>query len=293
MTPATWAHQRAPRTAVAVAAVVLAGYALSGVFVVGADERGVVTQLGRVVAADVAPGVHYHAPWPFGRAESPRARIVEGSGAGGYAGGPAAGAVERLEYLTGDRSLVEAGVGVKYEVRDAAAMLAVAGDARELVRRVAGSAVAEAVGLATLDDVLSERVAGVEEAAGARAQATLDALHSGVRLTAVRVEEPRPAGAASDACARARDAVAGRRGASAEAEAYRTRMAALARGEAAALDAAAREHGARAVSDATAEATRFGALLTEYRSDPDAVRDRLYRETMSEVLGRVQTRLVD
>jgi len=282
-------RRSAGRTAAVTAAIVLALYALSGVYVVGGGERGLVTRLGRLAADDVAPGVRYHAPWPFERVESLRLRVVETAEADG---GAPRGA-RRLEFLTGDRNLVEAGVAVEYEVTDPVAAVALAGDAPLVVRRLAESALADAVGRTTLDDVLGQRAAAVESRAAAQVQGKLDALRAGIRVVAVRLEGACLAGHAAAAHARLGEAIAARHTATRAAEAYRARIEGLAAGESAALLASVNRHRARVVSEAEGEAARFTALLAEYRSNPGAVRDRLYRETMQDALGRVRTRVVD
>jgi membrane protease subunit HflK len=47
-----------------IVAVILLLYALSGIFIVAPDERGIVLRFGRVVR-EVDPGPGYHLPWPF------------------------------------------------------------------------------------------------------------------------------------------------------------------------------------------------------------------------------------
>src|SRR5574341_2329148 len=47
-----------------IVAVILVLYALSGIFIVAPDERGIVLRFGRMVR-DVDPGPGYHLPWPF------------------------------------------------------------------------------------------------------------------------------------------------------------------------------------------------------------------------------------
>ena len=50
---------------------------------------------------------------------------------------------------------------------------------------------------------------------------------------------------------------------------------------------------ARVVNEATGEASRFSAVLTEYLKAPDVTRKRLYLETMEEVLGSVDKVIID
>ena len=47
-----------------IVAIALALYALSGIYIVAPDERGVVLRFGRVVR-EADPGPGYHLPWPI------------------------------------------------------------------------------------------------------------------------------------------------------------------------------------------------------------------------------------
>jgi membrane protease subunit HflK len=282
------------RIAVITLVAVAALYAASGTYVVDPGERGVVTRFGRLVAGDVAPGVRYHAPWPFERSASPSVRVVETAAAVESArdGERGRAARRRVEFLTGDRCLVESGVAIEYEVTSPAAVVLAAQDATLLVRRAAESALAGAVARATIDDVLGAGVAGIEREARGEVQAVLDACRAGISVTAVRLDGPGLAGLAAGAQARARSAAGERQDMVREAHGYRERISGLARGEAGALAAGAEAYRRRATSTAEGEAARFTALLEEYRREPTLVRDRLYIETMQDVLGSVRKHVV-
>ena len=70
-----------------------------------------------------------------------------------------------------------------------------------------------------------------------------------------------------------------------QADAYANRVLAQARGEAAQALETAEAYRAQVVNGATGEASRFGAILNEYRKAPEVTRKRMYLETMEEVLG--------
>lgn len=282
------------RIAVVTLVAVVALYAASGTYVVGPGERGVVTRFGRLVSEDVAPGVHYHAPWPFERIARPDVRVVETAAAveSTQSGEGRRAARRRIEFLTGDRCLVESGVAVEYEVTSPASVVVAAEDATLLVRRAAESALAEAIARATIEDVLGAGAARIEREAAGRVQALLDGCRAGIRIKAVRLDGPGPAGLAARAQARALSAAGERQQLVGDANGYRARISGLARGEAGALAAGAEAYRRRATSAAEGEAARFTALLEEYRRAPTVVRDRLYLETMETVFGRAQKHVV-
>jgi modulator of FtsH protease HflK len=282
------------RIAVVTLVAVAALYAASGTYVVGSDERGVVTRFGRLVADDVAPGVHYHAPWPFERIACPGVSVVETAAAvePEQSGEGRRATRRRIEFLTGDRCLVESGVAVEYEVTSPADVVLAAEDATLFVRRAAECALVGLVAGATIDDVLGSGAARIEREAADQVQAVLDANRAGIRVKAVRLDGPGPAGLAAGAQARALSAVDERQRMVRDANGYRARISGLARGESGALAAGAQAYGRRATSTAEGEAARFTALLEAYRREPTVVRDRLYLETMQTVFARVQKHVV-
>ena len=78
-----------------------------------------------------------------------------------------------------------------------------------------------------------------------------------------------------------------------QADAYANRVLAQARGEAAQALETAEAYRAQVVNGATGEASRFGAILNEYRKAPEVTRKRMYLETMEEVLGRLDKVIID
>ena len=78
-----------------------------------------------------------------------------------------------------------------------------------------------------------------------------------------------------------------------EADAYANTVLAGARGQAAQLLEEAEGYRAQVVNQAEGEASRFSAVLTEYKKAPEVTRKRLYLETMEEVMGRVDKVIID
>jgi len=266
--------------ALSVLAALTAAYAASGLYAVRSDERAVVTRFGTVVG-EAPPGVHYHAPWPFGAAVTPRVAVREAAGA-------AEPERRALELLTGDRCLVECVVGLECEVPQAAAAIAAAGDVHALSRAAAEAAVAEAVARSTFAEVVGAGLARIETEATAATQAALDRAGVGVRVISVTLASVALPGDAGRAAARADSIGTLADAAVSAARDHRSRLSQLARGESASLLAAARSHGERVAREAERESARFAMLLAEYRNAPAETRERLRRETLEEVLGSVR-----
>ena len=78
-----------------------------------------------------------------------------------------------------------------------------------------------------------------------------------------------------------------------EAQAYSNDILPKAKGSAARQTADAQAYKARIVADAEGEASRFAQLSLAYERAPAVTRQRLYYETMEEVLGNTNKVLVD
>lgn len=82
-------------------------------------------------------------------------------------------------------------------------------------------------------------------------------------------------------------------GAELEAQAYANDILPKAKGSAARQMEDSQAYKARIVADAEGEASRFAKLLEAYERSPGVTRQRLYYETMEEVLGSTNKVLVD
>jgi modulator of FtsH protease HflK len=78
-----------------------------------------------------------------------------------------------------------------------------------------------------------------------------------------------------------------------EAEAYANDVVPRARGNAARLIQSAEAYREQVIAEADGETDRFMALLTEYQRAPDVTRQRLYYETIEQVLGGANKVILD
>lgn len=51
-------------------------YLLSGIYMVGSDEMGVVVMFGKVIENHVPPGIHYRLPWPLTTVNTPQVTAI-------------------------------------------------------------------------------------------------------------------------------------------------------------------------------------------------------------------------
>lgn len=285
--------RRVARLAVAAA---VAMYVVSGVYVVQPDERGVVTRFGRLVAADVQPGLHYRIPWPVDSVASPQVTSIKRMSVGYKV-------VDRLrglqpepreaQFVTGDANIIEVQLLIQYVVKAPAEFLFAVEEPHWLVRRVGESALAEKVGVMAVDEILTTAKIEIATTVRERAQEMLDDYGAGIEIVAAHLQEVSPPREVADSFRDVASAREDRNRITQEANGYANRVVPTGRGEAAGLVTAAAGYRAEKVAAAEGEAARFTAILAEYRRAPATTRERIYIEVMEQVLKRVGKYVLD
>ena len=294
-------HGRGPVNPWLIVAIVLLLYAASGIFIIAPDERGIILRFGRVVR-EVDPGPGYHLPWPFEEVLKPSVTQIRKDEFGfrTVAVGPPARYrdvdVEAL-MLTGDENIVKlqfiAQYKVKTEARGAIDFLFNVRDPQATVRDAAEAAMREVVGRNQIDDALTEGKERIQEEAQQLLQEVLDRYQIGLEIVTVKLQDVDPPDQVSDAFKDVISAQQDRERLINEASGYANDVVPKARGQAAQLLNEAEAYKAAKVQDATGAAQRFIALHDEYMKAKEVTRQRLYLETMEEVLGKMDKILLD
>lgn len=253
---------------------------LSGIYTVDAQERAVVLRFGAYVAT-AEPGPHWHLPWPIEAVEKVNVTQVRQ-------------VTERADMLTQDENIVDVELKVQYRVNSAQQYLVSQADPDATLRQVTKSAVREVVGRNKMDFVLSgEGRQEVSQQTRQILQERLDYYASGLDVSEVNFQNVQAPEAVQDAFADAIKAREDQVRLTNEAEAYANGRLPKAGGTAARELAEATAYRDRLIAQASGEADRFLKLLKEYRKAPRVTRDRLYLETMSEVLGNATKIVID
>ena len=259
--------------------LLVALWALTGVYMVDAAERGVVLRFGAYHASTL-PGLRWHLPWPVEQVE--KINI---------------GATQGLDYqgsmLTRDENIVIVDLVVQYRRTDPQAYLFNMRDPEKTLRDVTASAIREIVGKNLLDFILTDGREEVATQAQDLLQATLDSYGAGVTIFEVNLQEaqfPREVeGSVQDAIKARED----RERRILEAESYSNQILPGARGEAEKRRQDAEAYRAETVATAEGESDRFLQILLQYEKAPAVTRERLYLETLEEILANSTKVLVD
>jgi membrane protease subunit HflK len=261
-------------------ALVLVGiWALTGFYVVDAAERGVVTRFGEYVET-TEPGLRWHVPWPIEARQVVNVESIEG-------------VQEQTRMLTSDENLVDINLAVQYRRAEPVSYVFNVRDPDQTLKEVSESAIREIVGRSPLDFVLEEGRQEITARTKELVQRTLDSYKTGIEVTTVNLQG---VSVPEQVQSSQRDAIKAREDKerlALEAQAYANDILPKARGSASRQTEDASAYKSRIVADAEGEAQRFAQLLESYERAPGVTRQRLYYETIEEVLGNTNKVLVD
>ena len=262
---------------------------LTGLYIVQANEEAVITRFGGYDRS-VGPGLHFHLPVPIEKAElvpvtNQNKTVIGGS--------PAAAAPDESLMLTGDENIVDLSFTVQWHVSSAANYLFKVRDPDDAVKAVAESAMREVVGRSALKSILTNGRGDVQAQTAALMQKILDHYQAGISVDAVQIQNANPpqevVPAYQDIARAGQDA----QSAINDANTYRNRVVNEAKGEASKIIQAGEGYKVQVVREAQGQAARFDQLYSQYRRAPAVTRQRLYIETMQEVLSHNRKVIVD
>jgi membrane protease subunit HflK len=259
--------------------VLVAIWAATGLYKVDAAERAVVTRFGQYVAT-TEPGLRWHLPWPIEARQIINVESVEGFS-------------DQTRMLTSDENLVDINIAVQYRRAEARSFAFNVRDPESTLGEVSESAIREIVGRSKLDFVLEEGRQEIAALTKELIQRTLDSYQVGIEVTSVNLQG---VGVPEQVATAQRDAIKAREDRerlALEAQAYSNDILPKAKGSAARQIEDAQAYKARIVADAAGEAERFTTLLAAYERAPGVTRQRLYFETMEQVLANANKVLVD
>lgn len=281
---------------VAVAALWL----VSGVYRVNSDELGVVTRFGEFHRLS-NPGLNYRLPYPIESVSFPSVTSVNRVeiGKNSVAENPViresrmammdsvANPLSENLMLTGDRNIVDIDFEVQWKI-DAARpqdYLFNVRDPEGTVISVAKSAMREVVARNDLGDILTIAQSKIAEETKELMQGMLSAYGAGIEVIAVNLSRPDVPVDVIGEFQDVKRAEQDKETKETKAEGYRNDILPQARGAAIQMIQEAEAYKARVVAEASGDASRFNAVYKEYVGAKEVTRERMYLETMEQVLG--------
>jgi membrane protease subunit HflK len=200
---------------------------------------------------------------------------------------------EEALMLTGDENIVEALMVVQYRVADPSKYLFRLHRPDEALHAATQVALRSTVGNMTIDQVMIEERAKVQDDARVFIQRLMDDYQSGLAITEVKLQAADPPDAVKDAfhdVVRARE---DRERLINQARGYQADLVPRARGSAEQILREAEAYQEQRVLRAQGEAARFRSVLAEYAKAKGVTRDRLHLETIEKVLPEIDKLVLD
>jgi len=284
-----WLKRSLPRVAPLAVVLIALVWLASGIYMVGPGHVGVVRTFGKETAR-TEPGLNYRFPWPIQRADVVSVEQIRRVEVGFRTGQRVH---EEALMLTGDENIVEAQIVVQYRVADPAKFLFRLREPEVALRAATEVALRSTVGSMTIDQVMIEERAKVQDDARIFIQRLMDAYESGLVITDVKLQAADPPDAVRDAfhdVVRARE---DREKVINQARGYQADILPKARGEAQKILREAEGYKEQRVLIAQGESSRFLSVLAEYEKAKDVTRDRLHLETMEKILPDSEKVILD
>jgi regulator of protease activity HflC (stomatin/prohibitin superfamily) len=303
-------------------------WALSGVKLLGDDQRGVYERFGAPVAV-LGPGFHVMLPWPLGRMRPVEYGVTHTIAVGAEQGPDAyekSAKAERIgaedipqanmnrlwdtahateaEYLVASQAQGQQGfqevngeilVIYRTGLSDEAAMQSVYGSDNQttVVQQESNRLMTRFFSSHTLDQVLGGQREGLQETLRADLQGAVNADHAGVDIVAVLIDAIHPPAGAAAAYHSVQAAEINADASVAQATAHATRTAGEAQQEAHQATTAAEATAVEKVQAATGDAYQFNADRNAYRASPPAFLLERRARNLTPALRGVRLMVVD
>ena len=271
-------------TLVAGALLIVGLWAYNSIYTVAPNEVGVELQFGRPKAELSNPGLHFHL-WPVETVEKVSVTVNQTSIGGSTTG---RSANEAGLMLSGDQNIADVRFTVFWSVANPIEYLFNVRDPEDMVRLAAESAMREVVGRRPADDIFRDDQGGIALQVQDITQSIVNTYQAGVTISQINIEYAAPPSEVADAFNEVQRAEQDEDRVQEEARQYANTLLGDARGRAAALRENAAAYSNRVVQEATGEAERFNQIYVEYVNAPHVTRQRLFLETMEEVIGGSQ-----
>ena len=278
-------------TATVVGAIALLIWLASGAFIVQEGQVGIVTTFGKLSHVTGA-GFNWHWPAPFQAHDIVNTAQVQTAEIGYRANVRNKQPNEAL-MLTGDENIVDVQFSVQYRIKDPVAWAFNNRAQVQTVRDAAETVVRELVGQNRMETVLYEGRDKLGAQAREAIQRMVDRYKMGVDIVGVTMQSVQPPDQVAAAFEDAGKAQEERARARSEAQAFADDIIPQAKGRAARLVQDAEGYRAQVVNQATGAAARFDKVVAEYAKAPAVTRDRIYIETMQQILSSTSKVMID
>lgn len=280
--------------ALGVLALVLLVWLATGLYRVEAGEVGVVRQFGSFNSL-ANPGLNWRLPRPITslvKVNTQRIRTAEIGFRSSSGGGVTRDLPESL-MLTTDNSIIEAQMVMQYTVSNPKDFVFNVRDPEEVLHTSGEVALRSIVGRTPLNTILTVGRGVVEADTRVFLEKLLDTYGTGIQITELKLQAVDPPDEVKDAFQEVVRALEDETRLENQARAYFADKIPRAQGQVQVSVRDAAGFYQAQIERSRGEGNRFLALLEEYRKAPQVTRERLYLETVENVLKTVNKMLID
>lgn len=269
-----------------VALVIVAATLLFGsTYQIKEQEQAVLITLGKAKAV-TEPGLHFKIPI-IQRVKKVNTTIQ--GFAIGYSTEDNSTTVEESMMITSDYNFVNVDFFVEYKFSDPVKAVYNSSDPVGILKNISQSCIRTVIGSYTVDDVLTTGKNEIQAAIKTMIMERLDEQDLGIQLVNITIQDSEPPTAAvMEAFKTIENAKQGKETTLNNANKYRNEQIPLAEAQADAIIKAAEAQRTERINEATAQVARFNAMYEEYIKNPTVTKQRMFFETMEEVLPNLK-----
>ncbi|NVJ68329.1 MAG: FtsH protease activity modulator HflK [Gammaproteobacteria bacterium] len=258
--------------------VFAAFYAIKGFYTVKEAEQGVITRFG-AYHHTVGPGLGWMPPFidRLYKVDVNTQQQKEISG----------------NILTKDKNIVDVDFTIVYRVDIPEDYLFNVFEQEKTIEQVAEAAIRQVVGQSVIDDVLKDNKTRIMQDTMTEMERILAPYKMGVEIYEVNMADSKPPIQVRPAFDDVTSSLSDEKRYVQEAKAYQNDKLPKAEGQAARIIKNAEAYKSQVVEKAKGEVARFQKLLPEYELAPEVTRQRLYLETVEEVMSNVSKVVID
>lgn len=245
------------------------------------QEQAVLITLGKAKAV-TEPGLHFKIPI-IQRVKKVNTTIQ--GFAIGYNTEDNTSTVEESMMITADYNFVNVDFFVEYKFSDPVKAVYNSSNPVEILKNISQSCIRTVIGSYTVDDVLTTGKNEIQAAIKTMIMERLEEQDLGIQLVNITIQDSEPPTAAvMEAFKAVENAKQGKETALNNANKYRNEQMPLAEAQVDAIIKAAEAQRTERINEATAQVARFNAMYEEYIKNPTVTKQRMFYETMEEVL---------
>ncbi len=269
----------------------------TGIYTVPAESVGVVQRFGGFLTT-VDPGLQFKIPYGVDKVTivpwKRQLKMEFGFGTRGATNRYQESSEPDLEkaMVTGDLNAALVEFVVQYRIANPREYLFAVRDPEETMRAAAEAVMREVIGDRTVDEVITIGRQDIESSVQVSLQKVVSAYTLGLAIDTVQLKNVNPPREVQASFDEVNQAQQEKQRAINIADGEYNKAVPRASGEAEQAISQARGYALQRVNEAEGDALRFGSLLAEYQRAPEIMRQRLYLETMIQVMPTLERRII-